>query len=170
MGNLSDDLCRKRAKRGFPFSTFVCSSLLSFSAALACGDETGSSCALNVDDARYMLKEAVKAVDRNEADALKWFTDMSHGFRTEDLYVFCIGPNHVMDAHPDPTINHTDVLQSLVDKNGFHFGEVMWKDAKEGQISDITYLWPRLDMSDPEVKHTMYTKVKDQICAVGYYE
>ena len=140
------------------------------SEALACGDETGSSCALNEDDARYMLKEAVAAVQKDETKALTWFTEMSHGFRTEDLYVFCIGPDHVMDAHPDPKINHTDILQSLIDKNDFHFGEVMWKEAKEGEISDITYLWPRLETSRPSIKHTMYTKVRDQICAVGYYE
>ena len=75
-----------------------------------------------------------------------------------------------MDAHPDPKINHTDVTQTLIDKSGFHFADVMLKEAKEGQISNITYLWPRLEASQPSVKHTMYTKVKDQICAVGYYE
>ena len=138
--------------------------------ALACGDETGMSCALSGDDARYMLKEAVKAVNKDEGSALKWFTEMSHGFRTEELYVFCIGPDHVMDAHPDPKINHTDILQSLIDTNNFHFGEIMWNQAKEGQVSDITYLWPRLETSKPSIKHTMFTKVRDQICAVGYYE
>ena len=46
----------------------------------------------------------------------------------------------------------------------------MLKEAKEDQISNITYLWPRLEAAQPSVKHTMYTRVKDQICAVGYYE
>jgi hypothetical protein len=145
-------------------------SLTTASEALACGDETGLSCSSEEDDARYMLKNAIVAVQKDEAKALLWFTEMSHGFRTEDLYVFCIGPDHMMDAHPDPKINHTDILQVLIDTNGFHFGEVMWSEAKEGRMSDITYLWPRLETSKPSVKHTMYTKVKDQICAVGYYE
>ena len=149
---------------------FMSLCVLTPSAAFACGDETGLSCDLNEDDARYMLKEAVAAVQKDETKALVWFTEMSHGFRTEDLYVFCIGPDHVMDAHPDPKINHTDILQSLIDSNNFHFGAAMWKEAKEGEISDITYLWPRLETSTPSVKHTMFTKVKDQICAVGYYE
>ena len=144
--------------------------LCSTSPALACGDETGSSCDTSEDDARYMLTEAVAAVRKDEAQALQWFTEQSHGFRTEDLYVYCIGPDHIMAAHPDPKINHTDVLQTLIDTNGFHFAEVMLKEAKEGQINNITYLWPRLDGYKPTVKHTMYTKVKDQICAVGYYE
>jgi hypothetical protein len=136
----------------------------------ACGDETGSSCGTSEDDARYMLRAAVAAVRQDEAQALTWFTARSHGFRDEDLYVYCIGPDHIMAAHPDPKIDHTDVLTTLVDVSGFHFGEVMLKQAREGEISNITYLWPRLDGYKPSTKHTMYTKVKDQICAVGYYE
>lgn len=140
------------------------------SPALACGDETGASCGTDEDDARYMLTAAVAAVAKDEPQALAWFTEQSHGFRTQDLYVYCIGPDHVMDAHPDPKINHTDVTKTLIDKKGFHFADVMLREAKEGQVSNITYLWPRLEASEPSVKHTMYTKVKDQICAVGYYE
>lgn len=117
-----------------------------------------------------MLDAAVAAVQKDEPRALQWFTERSHGFRTEELYVFCIGPDHVMDAHPDPTLNHTDITESLIDKNAFHFGVVMWNEAKVGVVSNITYLWPRLDDYKPSVKHTMYTKVRDQICAVGYYE
>ena len=138
--------------------------------ALACGDETGSSCDTDEDDARYLLTQAVAAVQKDEASALTWFTEQSHGFRTEDLYVYCIGPDHIMAAHPDPKINHTDVTQTLIDKNGFHFADEMMKEAKEGVVSNITYLWPRLEGYQPSVKHTMYTRVKDQICAVGYYE
>lgn len=144
--------------------------LVAASPALACGDETGSSCDTDEDDARYLLQAAVAAVQKDKPQALLWFTEQSHGFRTEDLYVYCIGPNHMMDAHPDPKINHTDVLQTLIDTKGFHFAEVMLREGKEGVISNITYLWPRLDTATPSVKHTMYTKVKDQICAVGYYE
>ena len=59
--------------------------------AFACGDETGSSCDTDEDDARYMLKEAVAAVQKNESQALAWFTEQSHGFRTEDLYATASG-------------------------------------------------------------------------------
>ena len=131
---------------------------LSFSTAthaFACGDETGGSCDTNEDDARYMLAQAVAAVQKDEASALTWFTEQSHGFRTEDLYVYCIGPDHMMAAHPDPKINHTDVTQTLIDKNDFHFSDVMLKEAKEGVVSNISYLWPRLDGYKPSVKHTM---------------
>ncbi len=136
----------------------------------ACGDESGLSCGNDEDDARYMLSHAVAAVRKDEASALSWFTEQSHGFRTEDLYVYCIGPDHVVSAHPDPKINHTEVSTTLIDTSGYHFGEEMMKEAKEGSVSNITYLWPRLDGFKPSIKHTMYTRVKDQICAVGYYE
>lgn len=144
--------------------------LLRAPAARACGDETGSTCGNDADDARYMLEQAVAAVQADEPQALKWFTEQSHGFRTEDLYVYCIGPDHVMAAHPDPKINGTDVTKTLIDANGYHFADEMLKGAQEGVVSNITYLWPRLDGYRPSVKHTMYTKVRDQICAVGYYE
>lgn len=134
----------------------------------ACGDETGSSCDNGEDSARPMLEAAVAAVQKDEAQALMWLTEQSRGIRTEDFCVYCIGPDHMMAAHPDPKIDHTDVLQTLIDKNDFHFGETMWKEARQGQISDITDLWPRLDGYKPSVEHRMYTGVEDQICTVGY--
>ncbi len=139
------------------------------SMAAACGGEVPTSCDNDADDARYLLKLAVIAVKQNESQALGWFSDQSHGFRTQDLYVFCIGPQNIMDAHPDPKIKGVDASM-LVDTNGFHFGAEMIKSAKEGKISDITYLWPRLEGTKPYIKHTMFTRVADQICAVGYYE
>ena len=154
-------------------ATVALGGLLTFtalpSAAIACGGEVPTSCGSDADDARYLLKLAVIAVKQNEGQALSWFTNQSHGFRTEDLYVFCIGPDNIMDAHPDPKIKGVDATK-LVDSKGFHFGEEMIKSAKDGRLSDITYMWPRLDGAKPYVKHTMFTRVADQICAVGYYE
>ena len=111
----------------------------------------------------------MKAVQRNGPVALKWFTEQSHGFRTMDLYVFCIGPDNILDAHPDPDLLGTDATK-LVDPLGHHFGQEMIQQAREGVISDVTYLWPRLNEAKPTTKHTMYTRVSDQICAVGYYD
>jgi hypothetical protein len=42
--------------------------------------------------------------------------------------------------------------------------------ASEGKVGEITYPWPRPDTIKPLEKHTFYTKVRDQICGVGYYE
>ncbi len=140
--------------------------------AFACGDETGSSCDTGEDDARYMLKAAVVAVQNDEASALTWFTEQSHGFRTQDLYVYCIGPDHIMARTPTPRSTTPTSPQTLIDKTGYHFAEVMLKPRpRRGRSPTSPIMWPRLDaLRAPSIKHTMYTKVKDQICAVGYYE
>ena len=170
----SEELIMRRLPRTALFVLTLClaaaAAMRAASApAYACGDETGLSCDSERDDARTLLKAAVAAVKKNESQALGWFTAQSHGFRTQDLYVFCIGPDHIMDAHPDPKIRGTDA-EKLVDDTGFAFGDAMIKAAQEGAMNDITYMWPRLGETKPYVKHTLFTRVADQVCAVGYYE
>jgi hypothetical protein len=55
-------------------------------------------------------------------------------------------------------------------QKGFPFGEEIMRTATEGKISEITYMWPRPGADVPVEKVTFYTKVSDQICAVGYYK
>jgi hypothetical protein len=40
----------------------------------------------------------------------------------------------------------------------------------EGTIKETSYWWPRPGSDQPFEKRVFYTKVSDQICAVGYYE
>ena len=144
--------------------------LATASGAHACGGESPTSC----DDgernvARWLLNRAVKAIEHDEAQALTWFSERSHGYRTLDLYVFCIGPDNRVSAHPNATVRGTDATK-LADINGNAFGDAIVRDAAAGRISDITYMWPRLEQSKPALKHTIFTRVSDQICGVGYYE
>ena len=44
------------------------------------------------------------------------------------------------------------------------------QNATEGTIKETTYWWPRPGADEPFEKATFYTKVGDQICAVGYYK
>ena len=48
--------------------------------------------------------------------------------------------------------------------------EALQRLAAEGKIQSVTYWWPRPGSAKPLEKHTFYTKVKDQICGVGYYK
>ena len=41
--------------------------------------------------------------------------------------------------------------------------------AREGQVSEIHYLFPKLGSHVETPKTTYYTRVKDQVCGVGYY-
>lgn len=140
------------------------------SAAYACGGELPTSCD-NGDrnEAKWLLNRAVHAVESDKDHALVWFSERSHGYRTEDLYVFCIGPDNHVSAHPNGSLVGVDASK-LVDITGKPFGAAMIESAKAGAVGDITYMWPRLERSKPSVKHTMFTRVSDQVCGVGYYE
>jgi hypothetical protein len=49
-------------------------------------------------------------------------------------------------------------LQDIKDANGFAFGEMM-KTAMEGQVSEITYMWPSPASEQPQ-KLTYCTRLK----------
>lgn len=41
----------------------------------------------------------------------------------------------------------------------------------KNKFNEVTYVWPRLGTTEPVVPKVSYvTKVKDQVCAVGYYK
>ncbi len=63
-------------------------------------------------------------------------------------------------------------MKDLKDKSekALPIGEDMYKNAKEGVISEISYMFPRAGEEKPVAKVTYYTKVGDQICGVGYYK
>ena len=61
-------------------------------------------------------------------------------------------------------------LKELKDKTGKAFGEEIYKVAQEGKISEVPYMWPRPNETNPVEKVAYVTKVGDQVCAVGYYK
>ena len=119
------------------------------------------------DEARAMLEKAVAAVKADKTEALAMFNAPEGGFRDRDLYVFCVNASDgVETAHP----THQGLkLREMKDANGFAFGEAIMATAKDGEISEVAYLWPRPNSDTPVKKITFVTKVDDQICGVGYY-
>lgn len=133
------------------------------SAAMAQG-ETGSAA-----DAKTMLERAVVAVKADEAAALEKFRTREGNFGYRDLYVFCNGLDGKTVAHPNPKMANTN-LNTLKDSNGKEFGKVMLSEAKDGQISTVDYVFPRLDGTQPLAKESYFTKVGTLICGVGFYK
>ncbi|MCJ2024552.1 cache domain-containing protein [Methylobacterium sp. J-067] len=142
--------------------------------ALACGDsEAGLSC----DDAstgaeagaKWMLKRVVAAVAQDETKALAAFTAGTQGFRTADTYVFCVAPDGVMSAHPNPILRGHDV-RDLHDRTGNYFIRSMMQEARPDRVSVVRYLFPKPGGTIEEPKTTYFTKAGDQTCAVGIYE
>ncbi|MGH1572858.1 cache domain-containing protein [Methylobacterium sp. P31] len=148
------------------------SGMLPVMTAMACGDgEAPTAC----DDpspngfASWMLGRVDRALRIDKTAALQDFARGTGGFRTADTYVFCVGPDGVMSAHPNPILMGHDV-RDLHDRTGSHFIRTMLETARPGQISVIRYLFPKPGSTVEEPKTTYYTKAGDQTCAVGVYD
>lgn len=148
----------------FPKSAWVLIfAVLLAGAALAQDSESGTP-----EEAKAMLEKAVEAVKEDKTGALEMFNKGEGGFRDRDLYVFCFNAATGMEtAHPT---HRGEKITDIKDANGFAFGEEMMQAATEGKISEITYVWPKPGSEEPEEKLTYYTKVDDQVCAVGSYK
>ena len=118
-------------------------------------------------EAKAMLEKAAAAVKADKPGALTQFAKGEGGFKDRDLYPFCGGPDGNFTAHPSLTGKS---LKDLKDKSGKPIGEEMYKTAQEGKISEMTYMWPRPGGTDPVQKVSYFTKIGDQVCAVGYYK
>lgn len=119
------------------------------------------------DEAKAMLERAVSALKANKTEALAKFTKGEGGFKDRDLYPFCGGPDGTFTAHPKLVGKS---LKDLKDKSGKTLGQDIYAIAKEGVISEISYMWPRPDSTEPVQKVSFVTRVDDQVCAVGYYK
>jgi len=118
-------------------------------------------------EAKAMLEKAVAALKADAAKALGMFTKGEGGFKDRDLYPFCGGPDGNFTAHPKLVGKS---LKELKDKAGKALGAEMYDVAKEGKISEVSYMWPRPGSETPVQKVSYVTKAGDQVCAVGYYK
>ena len=120
------------------------------------------------EEAKAMLERAVAAVKEDKAKVVDMFNNGEGGFKDRDLYAWCTNASDgIVTAHPSLRGEH---LQDIKGKKGFPFGQEIMKTAVEGKINDVTDWWPRPGSDEPFEKKTLYTKVGDQICGVGYYK
>lgn len=124
--------------------------------------EYGSS-----EEAKAMLNKAAEAVKQDKQGALQKFAKGEGGFKDRDLYPFCGDAQGNFTAHPTLTGKS---LKDLQDKAGKPLGQEIYAKAKEGQVSEVEYMWPRPGETEPMKKVAYVTKVDDQVCAVGYYK
>jgi signal transduction histidine kinase len=127
-------------------------------------------------EARTMLDKAVVAVKADKAKTLDTINMGEGGFLDRDLYVFCfnIGDGKaVANGSTNPAARKTigvDV-RTLKDATGKVFGQDLYDAAKEGQIAEVSYMFPKpgADMT-PVAKISLVTRVGDLGCGVGYYK
>jgi signal transduction histidine kinase len=120
-------------------------------------------------EARALLDRAVLAVKADKATALSQFTKGENGFKDRDLYVFCVGPDGLFAAHPNPALAGHDA-RTLKDSTGKAFIAEMLTVAQEGKVAQVDYLFPRPGTKDAVPKSSFVTKIADLVCGVGYYK
>ena len=128
------------------------------------------------DEAKAMLMKAVAAVKADKAKALDMFNKGEGGFLDRDLYVFC---TNLSDAKL-VAIGNPNAKQLLgtdgrttKDSTGKVFGAEVYAAMQkpEGQISEVSYVWPKPGADKtPVPKVSLVTNIGDIGCGVGYYK
>jgi signal transduction histidine kinase len=127
-------------------------------------------------EAKAMLEKAAVAMKADRVKTLDTINKGEGGFLDRDLYVFCfnIGDGKgVASGSTNPVAKKTigvDV-RSLKDATGKVFGQDLYSAAKEGQITEVGYMFPKPGTdTTPVAKVSLVTKVGDLGCGVGYYK
>lgn len=137
-------------------------------AALTLGSNAGWAAAQgSAAEAKSMLLKAVVALKADKKKALDQFTKGEGGFRDRDLYPFCGGADGTFTAHPALAGKS---MKDFKGADGEPVGTRLYDAAKEGEITEVEYQWPKPGAKDPSPKISYVTKVGDQVCAVGYYK
>ncbi len=120
--------------------------------------------------ARAMLKDAIKELDRDAAAALSDFQHLTGRFIRNDLYVF------VVDEKTGRFLAH-GATPALVGTNGFDIqdptgrfviGEMM-KTAKKEGAGELDYYWRNPTTGRIESKHTFFRLHRGRLVGVGSY-
>lgn len=119
-------------------------------------------------EAKALLDAAVVEVKADPAAAIAKFNDPDGKFRDRDLYVFCANVSDgVLIAHP--SLVGTD-LRTIKDVTGDPFGAAIMDEAREGEITEVDYMWPRPGTEEPVRKNSYVIRLDDLVCGVGYYQ
>ena len=128
------------------------------------------------DEAKAMLTKAVAAVKADKAKTLDLINKGGGGFLDRDLYVFCFNSsdgNVVATGTSNPAGRKVigQDIRTLKDPSGKMYGQEQYAGAKEGQIAEVSYMFPKPGAdTTPVAKVSFVTKVGDLGCGVGYYK
>src|SRR4051812_13930767 len=119
-------------------------------------------------EARAMLERARMSIKADKAGTLAIMQNGGGGFTDRDLYVFCANAETgAFTVHP--TLMGKN-MGEVTDMKGKVVGREMLTFAKEGSTASLRYFWPRPgEDTTPVEKVSYYTKVRGQVCGVGYY-
>jgi Single Cache domain 2 len=155
-----------------PFLIAAAAAAVVVSSSATFAEERGGSPA----EAKAMLERAIVAVKENKTKALALFNNGVGAFTERDLYVFC---NKLTDGeivaigNPNAKNLIGQDVRTIKDAAGKNFGQDIFaaEQKPEGQISEVTYLFPTTGSdTTPVPKLSFVTKAGDLGCGVGYYK
>ena len=121
-------------------------------------------------EAKAMLQQAIahyNSVGRKQA--LADFTAKKSPFADRDLYVACIGPDHVETANGGyPSLVGTSA-DAQKDADGKPLGRTIWDVASSQGEGSVEYRWYSPVSGKIERKIFFVQKVGDDACGVGAY-
>jgi cytochrome c len=123
--------------------------------------------------AKAMEERVIAALKANESAAITRFNKADGGFRDRDLYVFCFNTTTgIFSAQINPALIGTD-NRLLKEKDGSPLGQKVYdavQPLKDGQITTVSYNYPRPNTTNPVPKVAYVTRVGNTACGVGYYK
>jgi predicted outer membrane protein len=127
-------------------------------------------------EAKAMLMKTEAAIKADKAKTIDLINKSEGGFLDRDLYPFCfnIGDGKVVASgsnNPSARKAIGSDLRTLKDATGKVFGQDLYDAAKEGQITEVSYMFPKPGTDPtPVAKISLVTRVGDLGCGVGYYK
>ena len=147
--------------------------------ALLCGGAALSGAAVaqqfgTAADAKAMLTKTVAALKADKAKTLDLINKGEGGFLDRDIYPFCFNVSDgkiVALANPNAKQLIGKDVRENKDANGKAYGVELYAAAKEGQITEVSYVFqkPGADKT-PVPKVSFVTGAGDLGCGVGYYK
>ncbi|HTV38558.1 MAG TPA: cache domain-containing protein [Xanthobacteraceae bacterium] len=125
-------------------------------------------------DAKAMLEKTVAALKADKAKTLEEINAGSNGFLVGDIYPFCFNLSdgkNVAVANPNAKGLVGKDVRTIKDPTGDTFGQRLFDAAKEGQVNEVSYKFPKPGPDKtPVPKVAFVTAVGDLGCGVGYYK
>jgi hypothetical protein len=122
------------------------------------------------DEAKAMLQKALdhyNSVGRDQA--LADFTGRVAPFFDRDLYVVCMGSNHIETANGGFPQYVGSSADALADTNGNPLGKAVWDTASTSAVNSVNYHWVNPVSGQTEPKVLFFQKVGTDVCGVGAY-
>ena len=125
-------------------------------------------------DAKAMLTKTVSALKADKAKTVDEINKGEAGFLDRDIYPFCfnLSDGKIVAVASDNAKQFlgTDI-RALKDATGKVYGPELYNGAKEGQINEVGYMFPKPGSDKtPVTKVSFVTAVVDLGCGVGYYK